>query len=162
MYGISIASLAGPNGLLTQAEEAKRLTEESEQKEREGLDELSNYINENSNKGPEIQVVEGVVGENSWYTSDVKLKILKNKNSNSRITYELNGATNKEESEISEELIVIANEGKTTIKAYEYDENNERKTTVMEIKKDSIAPTIDSEEEKIVNINTKIDENLII
>ena len=48
LAGVSIATLTGPNGLLTQAMEAKRKTEEAAQNEQAALDRINDYISENT------------------------------------------------------------------------------------------------------------------
>ncbi len=55
LAGVTIATLAGPNGILTQAQNAKNKTEEAEVKEREDLDKqnelIDNIVNEGSSSG---------------------------------------------------------------------------------------------------------------
>ena len=45
---VTIATLTGPNGILTQAQEAKRKTEEAAQNEQAALDRINDYISENT------------------------------------------------------------------------------------------------------------------
>lgn len=48
LAGVTIATLTGPNGILTQAQEAKRKTEEAAQNEQAALDRINDYISENT------------------------------------------------------------------------------------------------------------------
>ena len=97
LAGVTIAALSGPNGILTQAQEAKRKTEEVSQNEQSALDRINDYISENTegayskekkvntpklvlgmtkvmfqlpeenNEGKIIESVESEFNENNWY-----------------------------------------------------------------------------------------------
>ena len=96
---------------------------------------------------PTIQITGGTLGSNSWYTSNVTIKITAGTDTESgiqRTTYILSGAATKEETTISSGgTITISEQGTTTITAYSYDvAGNKSEQTELSIKKDSTAPVI--------------------
>ena len=94
-----------------------------------------------------IEIISGTEGINDWYTSDVKVQIIGGTDVSSdvaRVTYILEGATVKEETEIeNKDVITISNNGITTIRAYTYDNaGNRKEADALIVKKDEILPEV--------------------
>ncbi len=96
---------------------------------------------------PTITVIDGTLGNNGWYTSDVTVQITDGTDSGSGVsgtTYSLSGATTQAEGPITNNsTFVISNEGTTNIIAYTRDnEYNESQAAQLSIKIDKTAPTM--------------------
>ncbi len=162
LAGVSINLVLGENGLFTKAREAKEKFLEAQEEEQEGLntllDEMDNYINEKL----QIEIINGTLGENNWYTSDVELRIV-NRNENDTTKYILTGATTQEETEIENgKTIQIENNGITKITVKSYGEDGTQTYEIEKnIYKDSEVPTIEIVEKQTVEIGTSIDEEYI-
>lgn len=94
---------------------------------------------------PQISIIDGILGDNEWYRSDVTLQItagIDNESGVNRTVYTLSGATTKTETTIDDGgKIIISEEGITTITVYTYDNaGNKSQDETFIIKKDSIIP----------------------
>ena len=95
---------------------------------------------------PEIEIVEGTMGNNDWYTSNVKFTVKANEEETDKIdktTYKISGSKVVEETEIQEDEIINLEEGTYLISAYTYGKSGfkslaERKT----IKIDKTKPEV--------------------
>lgn len=92
-----------------------------------------------------IEVVEGTMGNNGYYTSSViKVKITAGRDKESgvnRLTYSLSGDSTVSEQTISDgQIIEIVNNGITTIIAKTYDNAGNSSTKILQLKKDPLAP----------------------
>ncbi len=104
-------------------------------------------IDKTKPSSPELAITAGTVGENSWYTSDITIKVTEGVDSESGVQktmYALTGATTKSETEIANgETLMVSNQGQTTITVYSLDNvGNRSDNKVLTVKKDASAPTI--------------------
>ena len=98
---------------------------------------------------PSATVAAGTVGSNSWYTSNVTIKVTAGTDSQSgvnRTTYSLTGAQALAETAItSGGTFTITADGTTTVTCYTYDNAGNKSTAkTLTIKKDASAPSVAS------------------
>ena len=105
---------------------------------------------------PDLEIVQGTEGTNGWYTSNVNVKVTFGEDHQSnvdKITYTLEGAMTKEETEIANEgIITISTDGITTITAYVYDlAGNRSEGRILQVKKDETKPVVINETSRTTN-----------
>ena len=96
-------------------------------------------------KVPEIELINGDLGKNDWYTSEVTLKINQKDENGTKTVYRIKGTEEKEETQVSEETITLSNDGVYKVIAYTYGKEGNKSEIaqkIIKINKTGIEATV--------------------
>ena len=159
IYTLVVSGDVNKDGLVNQIDISKiirgEMLEESTLKASEiGIEKIENKIvfgkfeigNVKEVDIPEIEIVEGELGKNDWYTSDVKIKVHQKDEEGTKTVYKIKGTEEKETTEITEnETITLDKDGVYKVIAYTYGEEGNKSRIaqkIIKINKTGIEATI--------------------
>lgn len=138
LAGVSLSMVFGQNGVIDKAQASVNKYQSSSKNEQGKLDKMDEYLSEP--KGPKIEVIEGTLGGEDWYKSDVKVKITSEKTIGTAIKYYIEGANQAEMQEMENggEIILGQNGTSTVVAMAKNAINGESEESRLEIKIDKI------------------------